>query len=89
MREASLKGTGLLKPSLPSDARVFTDLSVKVSSGRLKALIHVLFQPYGLGEPSEPDLKRIAQQHCSKAEQAQSSGYNLSVPNTACYIPNG
>ena len=36
---------------------------------------------------SEPDLKRTMCQHKHKVKTTQSIGFNLSVWNTACYIP--
>lgn len=58
----------------------------KYSSGPRR--IREPFRTYGWGL-SESDLKRIVCQHSRVVETAQSVGFNLSVPNTAYYIPNG
>ena len=53
----------------------------------VKVLIHEPFRPYGWGGPFVPDLKRNVCQYSHTVQTTQNIGFNLSVPNTAYYIP--
>ena len=54
----------------------------------LNALIHQPFQPHGWAGPPNPDLTWSACWHSHIVNSAHSIRFNLSLPNTACYIPN-
>ena len=79
---------------------IWLDLCIHTSQGHqqyvhrhkytpVKALTHKLFHPYCSGGLSGSDLKWIMCQYRYIVEMAQSISFNLSVPNTACCIPNG
>ena len=54
----------------------------------LNALIHPPFQPHGWAGPPNPDLTWSACWHSHIVNATHSIRFNLSLPNTACYIPN-
>ena len=58
-----------------------------VWSVQLLLLIQELFRSYDWGPPA-PNLERIVCKYGRTAKTTQNIYFNLSVPNTACYIPN-
>ena len=58
-------------------------------SFKQKALTHEPFKLYGWRQLPRMDLKWIACQHSHMVEMAQSFGFNLPIPITACYTPKG